>query len=161
MALSWMTIAPSFGELQYHFCVIMPSQLENMWVLSCWYLLDRKLHRLLVLENSSNQLQRLWKHQLREISLVVVAGSGIQARPKNLLSNSVRCHEKFLNSFTKNHVKPFSLKKFDGCFWNFGARVLLIDDASLPTNRKFFPLPLLIKVEKDSKIKWLGTVMLI
>ena len=47
------------GELQFHFCVFISSQLRNAKVLSFWKLLRQKLQKLLVVERTSRQLQRV------------------------------------------------------------------------------------------------------
>ena len=52
------------GELRFHFCVIISSQLQNAYVLTCWNLLCQRLERLLAVENLSRRLQRVWESKL-------------------------------------------------------------------------------------------------
>ena len=131
------------GELQFHFCVNISSQLQKAYVLTCWNLLCQKLQRLLVVEWFSRQLQRVWEVRLWENSCVVVAGKGVRAEPfQQKLRNKTVCRgETFLQTFLINHVEYFSVPTFCGSFWNSWGKSPVVNDVLLSQNKKSILLP--------------------
>ena len=56
--------AKSFGELQFHSCLNLLTQLQNIWVPICATLMRQNLHKSLVVEKFSRQLQRMYQEEL-------------------------------------------------------------------------------------------------
>ena len=88
-------------------------------MLTCWNLLRQKKQRLLVVERSSRQLQRVWDHKFWENSSVAVAGKRLHAESfqQKLQNKPVGRGETVSQTFLINHVEQLSVQTLCGSFW--------------------------------------------
>ena len=114
------------GELIFHSCIVISSQLQNAWKLICWYLLCQKLQMLLVVEKNSRQLQRVWEDRFWENTWVVLARKGSQAEffQQNLKRKPVGREETILWTFFFKHVEQLTVPTFCGSFWRSCREIL-------------------------------------
>ena len=68
-----------FGEAQFPVSGQILSQLQNAWLLTCWNLFCQEVQMMLVVEEISRQLQRVWEDKFWKNNWLKVAAKGREA----------------------------------------------------------------------------------
>ena len=103
------------GEPTFHFCVKMSCQLQNVWVLTCWTLQHKILQKLVVMERTSGQQQRVCEGN----KCVAIATNIMPAQlfQQNMQNKPVGHRETFLQRFFIKCVKFLLVPTFCGSYW--------------------------------------------
>ena len=142
------------GEPSFRFRVYMSSQLEKVWVLTCWNLRRQKMQKLSAVEKTSRQLQRVREGKLLQNSVVVLAESrteqyaarslrkrGRQAESiqQNLQNRPVVFGEKLFKLFSLVNSSTFLYQTLTAFPESLGGKIPLVDDVLSSHEQDLYP----------------------